>query len=218
MTLSKRVFDLLLLLLLSLFLIPSLLVVITLMLIRDERPVFYGAERMRSPTRGFTLWKIRTMTPDRNDSGVSGGDKRDRITPLGHRLRRTRMDELPQMWNILRGDISFVGPRPPLRVYVDRFPQVYGKVLKSKPGVTGLASLVFAGHEEKLLRACQTPEETERVYERRCIPRKAHLDLLYQRNQSIALDAYLVAMTAGRFLGLVPRKGRLPRRRQSQKL
>ncbi|WP_306151803.1 sugar transferase [Roseovarius sp. MMSF_3281] len=215
MTLSKRVFDLVLLLLLSVFLIPILLVVVALMLARGERPVFYGAERMRCPERGFTLWKIRTMTPAGNDSGVSGGDKRDRITPLGHRLRRRRMDELPQMWNILRGDISFVGPRPPLRIYVERFPQVYGKVLESQPGVTGLASLVFAAHEEKLLRACKTPEETDRTYERRCIPRKAHIDLLYQRHQGIGLDAWLVAVTAGRFLGLAPRKGRLPRRRRS---
>jgi len=85
--------------------------------------------------------------------------------------------------------------------------------LRARPGVTGLATLVFASHEEALLRGCTTPEQTERVYVRRCVPRKAHIDRLYQKNQGLCLDAYLVALTAGRFLGLVGRKGRLPRRR-----
>ena len=213
MTLSKRGFDLGLLLLLSVGLVPLLLGLVIIMLIRGERPVFFGAGRMHDPATRFTLWKLRTMTPDSNDRGVSGGDKRARITPMGHWLRRTRMDELPQMWNILRGDISFVGPRPPLARYVHRFPEVYGKVLHARPGVTGLATLVFAAHEEALLRRCTTPEQTEAVYIRRCIPRKARIDLLYQKNQGVCLDAYLVALTAGRFLGLVGRRGRLPRRR-----
>lgn len=213
MTLSKRGFDIGLLGLLSVVLVPLLVVLVILMLIRGERPIFFGADRMHDPATRFTLWKLRTMTPDTNDKGVSGGDKRDRITPMGHRLRRTRMDELPQMWNILRGDISFVGPRPPLAHYVQQFPEIYNAVLRSRPGVTGLATLVFASHEEALLRGCTTPQQTERVYVRRCVRRKARIDLLYQKNQGLCLDAYLVALTAGRFLGLVGRTGRLPRRR-----
>ena len=133
MTLSKRGFDLGLLLLLSVGLVPLLLGLVIIMLIRGERPVFFGAGRMHDPATRFTLWKLRTMTPDSNDRGVSGGDKRARITPMGHWLRRTRMDELPQMWNILRGDISFVGPRPPLARYVHRFPEVYGKFYMPGP-------------------------------------------------------------------------------------
>jgi lipopolysaccharide/colanic/teichoic acid biosynthesis glycosyltransferase len=155
---------------LSVVLVPLLAALVIVMLIRGERPIFFGAERMHDPTTRFTLWKLRTMTPDNNDTGVSGGDKRDRITPMGHRLRRTRMDELPQMWNILRGDISFVGPRPPLARYVQQFPEIYGAVLRARPGVTGLATLVFASHEEALLRGCTTPAQTERVYVRRCVP------------------------------------------------
>ena len=123
------------------------------------------------------------------------------------------MDELPQMWNILRGDISFVGPRPPLPVYVTRFPDLYAQVLQSRPGVTGLASLVFAAHEEALLSRCATSDETDAIYARRCVPRKARIDLLYQRRRSLLLDAWLVIVTGGRALGLMRRGRRLPRLR-----
>ena len=122
------------------------------------------------------------------NAGVSGGDKSDRITRTGTFLRRTRIDELPQIWNVLRGDISFVGPRPPLRLYVEQFPELYVQVLQSRPGVTGLASVYFHRHEEYLLADCDTAAQTDSVYARRCIPRKAHIDLLYQAHQSICLD------------------------------
>ncbi len=97
--------------------------------------------------------------------------------------------------NILRGDLSFVGPRPPLREYVERFPEVYAEVLKSRPGVTGLATIRFHKHEERLLSRCETPEETDRVYCRICVPRKAQLDLIYQRHQSTCYDFDLVFQT-----------------------
>ena len=98
----------------------------------------------------------------------------------GRFLRRSRLDEVPQLWNVLKGDMSFVGPRPPLRLYVERFPELYAKVLQSRPGVTGLATLVFHRHEEKLLAACRSAAETDAVYARRCVPRKARIDLIYQ--------------------------------------
>jgi len=147
------------------------------------------------------LWKLRTMTVNTGaETGVSGGDKNSRITPFGRFLRRTRADELPQLYNILRGDISFVGPRPPLREYVERFPECYGKVLKSRPGVTGLASLRYHRTEERLLATCTTPEETDRVYTTRCVPRKAELDLIYQRNQSLCFDLKLIGQTFSRVI------------------
>ena len=210
MPLSKRLFDLVLLAILLPFLLPLLAVLSVMLWLGQGRPVFYGAERMRSATEGFTLWKLRSMTQAAADSGVSGGDKAQRITPLGRVLRRVRMDEVPQLLNILRGDISFVGPRPPLRQYVERFPALYAQVLKSRPGVTGLASLVYAGHEAMLLARCSTAEETDAVYARACVPRKARIDLIYQQHQSVGFDLWLVGVTTARVFGLA-RGRRLPR-------
>ena len=212
MTLTKRIFDIGF----TIFLAPAALavfgVIFVLLWRREGWPVFYGSERMHAPGQGFTLWKFRTMRNVVADSGVSGGDKTDRITPFGRKLRRLRMDELPQFVNILRGDISFVGPRPPLRLYVDRFPALYAEVLRSRPGVTGLASLVFAKHEEAILRHCTTPEDTDATYARRCVPRKARIDLLYQNHASLGLDLWLIALTVARAAGKM-RGRRLPRRR-----
>ncbi len=207
---AKRVFDLALLALLAPLLLPLLAVLAALLWAAQGRPMFFGSERMRSPTEGFTLWKLRSMTMAAQDSGVSGGDKAARITPLGRALRRLRLDELPQMLNILRGEISFVGPRPPLRVYVEAFPALYSAVLKAPPGVTGLASLVYADHEARLLARCTTAAETDALYRRACIPRKARIDLIYLRHQSAGFDLWLVLVTIARLFGK-GRKGRLPR-------
>lgn len=198
MTPGKRLFDigLALLLLLPLGLVMTG-VAVWLALVQG-RPILYGAERMRAPARAFTLWKFRTMQPAADDSGVSGGDKAARVTPAGRILRRTRLDELPQLFNILKGDMSFVGPRPPLRRYVEACPETYAAVLCSRPGVTGLATLVFHRHEERILAQCATAEETNRVYLRRCIPRKARLDLIYRRRRTFRLDLWILARTIGR--------------------
>ncbi len=201
MTPGKRALDLALALLLAAVLAPAALVLAAVILVRDGRPLFYVSERMKTPDTPFLLWKFRTMTVARGDSGVSGGDKAHRLTRTGRFLRRTRLDELPQLWNVLKGDISFVGPRPPLRAYVERFPDLYARVLQSRPGITGLATLYYHRHEERLLSACRTPRETDRVYAARCVPRKAALDLIYQRRRTIWLDLRLIAMTAARAAG-----------------
>jgi lipopolysaccharide/colanic/teichoic acid biosynthesis glycosyltransferase len=217
MTLTKRLFDLTLLALLGTILVPVLGILAVILAIRQGRPIFFGSERSKAPGRNFTLWKLRSMTHDLGDAGVSGGDKQQRITPMGRLLRRSRMDELPQMWNILRGDISFVGPRPPLPDYVARFPDLYAQVLQSRPGVTGLASLVFAAHEEAMLARCATPAETDATYARRCVPRKAKIDLIYQRNHSLMLDLWLVIITGGRAFGVIKRSPSLPRLRRRKR-
>ena len=201
MTPGKRVLDIICALaLMALLALPFALLVLWLLL-REGRPIFYVSERMRAPDRGFALWKLRTMAPAPIQSGVSGGDKTARITRTGHILRKTRADEIPQLWNILKGDMSFVGPRPPLRLYVERFPDLYAQVLKSRPGITGLASLTYHRHEERLLAACRTPEETDAVYSRRCVPQKARLDLIYQQRRTICFDLVLMARTLLRALG-----------------
>ncbi|UWR30206.1 sugar transferase [Sulfitobacter sp. W002] len=195
MTWRKRIFDLFFASLLVIILGPILLGLLVWLLLKEGRPLFHVAERMKAPDQSFNLWKLRTMTVAEKDQGVSGGNKAARITPTGAWLRARRLDEFPQLWNILRGDLSFVGPRPPLREYVERFPKVYAEVLKSRPGVTGLATIRFHKHEERLLSRCETPEETDRVYCRICVPRKAQLDLIYQRHQSTCYDFDLVFQT-----------------------
>lgn len=197
MTWRKRLFDLFFVTLLLVILGPILLAVLIWLLWKEGRPVFYLAERMTTPTRSFRLWKLRTMTVVSQDTGVSGGDKAARITKTGAWLRSKRLDEFPQLWNILKGDLSFVGPRPPLRQYVEANPEIYAEVLKSRPGVTGLASIAYHKHEAALLARCQTPEETDAVYSRICIPAKARLDLIYQRHQSMCFDFDLVFQTIG---------------------
>ncbi len=206
MTWGKRLFDLALLAILSTVFVPVALIVAALLWWREGRPILYVSERMRTPVQPFGLLKFRTMTAEPDDGGVSGGHKAARVTPFGAKLRRSRMDELPQLWNVLRGDISFVGPRPPLRSVVERYPDIYAEVLKSRPGITGLATVVFHEHEAWLLRHCKTGAEATAVYDRRCVPRKARLDLIYQRNRSLRLDLWLIWWTAARAFGYHRRK------------
>ena len=178
-------------------LFPVMLLGALLLLAREGRPILYVAERIGQGGRPFPLYKFRTMPMGADRvGGVTGGDKAARLSPLHRLVRRTRADELPQLWNVIRGDMSLVGPRPPLRRYVEAFPGLYGAVLRSRPGITGLASLRLAAWEERLLSRCRTPEETEAAYRRLCVPRKARLDLLWQRNRTLCWDALLVAETA----------------------
>lgn len=195
MTPGKRLFDILLAVCLSVPVLPIIALVALAILLTDGRPVFFVSERMRTPRHPFMLLKFRTMRVVERDAGVSGGDKAHRITPVGHILRRLRVDELPQLWNVLCGDLSFVGPRPPLRRYVEMCPELYSEVLKQRPGITGLATLVYLRTEERLLAVCRTAEETENVYVRRCVPRKAELDLIYARRRTMCLDLRLMAAT-----------------------
>lgn len=198
MTPAKRIMDIVLaLLLMALLALPFGALLIWLRLTQGP-PLFYVSERMRAPGRPFWLWKLRTMAVVPLEQGVSGGNKKSRITPTGAFLRRVRLDEVPQLWNILKGDMSFVGPRPPLRLYVERFPELYGQVLRNRPGVTGLATLVFHRHEERLLAECQSAVQTDAVYSRRCVPRKARIDLIYQRRRTILMDIGLMVRTLRR--------------------
>jgi len=154
MTPGKRILDIFMALTLGVLLIIPLLAVMLILLLIEGRP---------------------TMRPSPENTGVTGGDKGDRIPPIYRRLRKSRFDEIPQLWNVLKGDMSFVGPRPPLRLYVAAFPEIYSEVLRNRPGLTGLASLRFHKHEERLLAATRNATETDDVYRTRCVPRKATL-------------------------------------------
>lgn len=212
---GKRLFDLALALFLLGLLSPLFVGIWIYQVARRDLPVFYVSERMKTPDRAFSLIKFRTMRPPRADevnTGVSGGDKDDRVTPLGRALRAKRLDEIPQLLNIIRGDMSFVGPRPPLRQYTEAFPELYARVLRDRPGVTGLASILFHRHETLLLSQARTPQETDAIYVRRCIPRKARLDLIYQANRSLWLDLYVLYLTAAKLVPLPGRRARRVRR------
>jgi lipopolysaccharide/colanic/teichoic acid biosynthesis glycosyltransferase len=182
MTPGKRCLDVLLVLLLILPLGCLMLVIAVMLLAVQGRPVFFASVRMRSPDRSFRLWKFRTMRP--GPETVTAGHSAARVTWCGGLLRRVRLDELPQIWNILRGDMTFVGPRPPLPALVAARPALYARVLASRPGVTGLASLVFHRHEARILARCRSPADAEQTYLRRCVARKARIDLIYQARRS----------------------------------
>lgn len=184
---------------------PIAILVALALLIMEGRPVFYAARRSGQGRRVFRAWKFRTMRAvAETDQGVSGGNKAFRISPFSAALRRTRLDELPQILNVLKGDMSLVGPRPPDPRYVEMFPDIYAEVLRSRPGLTGLATLHMHRFEDRVLRACSTAEETEAVYCRRCIPRKAQLDLMYQRRQiqpwAVCFDTVLLAQSVSAVL------------------
>ena len=213
MTWRKRIYDLFFTSLLVVILGPVILWLIFYIWIKDGRPIFYGSERMKTPDQSFRLWKFRTMTVVEDDNGVTGGYKENRITPTGAWLRATRMDEFPQLWNLIRGDVSFVGPRPPVREYVERFPGLYAEVLKSRPGVTGLATIRFHQHEDRILARCKTAEEADDIYSRICVPRKARLDLIYQKHQNMCYDFDLVFQTIG---NLFRPKGHPKKRRKNR--
>jgi lipopolysaccharide/colanic/teichoic acid biosynthesis glycosyltransferase len=197
---AKRALDLVMVAVLLVLVGLPFLCLLAVMLLVEGRPLFYVAERMKSPDQPFNLWKLRTMRPAGPERGVSGGDKQARITRFGAFCRRVRADEVPQLWNVLKGDMSIVGPRPPLRDYTDRFPELYRQVLQSRPGITGLASLRYHETEERLLAPCQAAAAVDHVYATRCVPRKARLDLIYQRHQSLCFDLVLIWETGTRVL------------------
>ncbi len=211
----KPLVDIAVAIILFLFFSPLMLAVVIRAYIKNDLPIFYISERMIGLKKSFMLIKFRTMSQPKdneNNTGVSGGDKAHRITDFGRFLRRYRLDEGPQLLNIITGSISFVGPRPPLQSYTKQFPELYGQILQSRPGLTGLATIIYHSHETRLLDQATTAEETESIYVRRCIPRKAKLDLIYQRNISLGLDLYIVYLTAAKIFPLPGRRANRLRR------
>lgn len=204
---ARRAADLLLVLILMPVALPLLGLLAGLALILQGRPVLHVSERMRTPNRAFRLVKLRSMRPGPG-TGVTGGDKAMRITPFGRVIRRLRLDELPQLWNILRGDMGFVGPRPPLRQHVDCAPDLFARVLADRPGLTGAATLRFHAREAAILCACRDAHETEATYRARCLRQKARLDLAYARRRTLARDAAILWLTLAALVW--------PRRRPAQ--
>jgi lipopolysaccharide/colanic/teichoic acid biosynthesis glycosyltransferase len=153
-------------------------------------PVFFRQRRIGQNGRPFVLLKLRSMRQ------VSSGRKvtarcDPRITVVGRILRNYKIDELPQLWNILRGDMSFVGPRPEVPEYVDLSDPRWQSVLSVKPGITDLASLAFRNEESVLFGET----DTDKFYREWLLPRKLDLSAYYIRTRSLATDAKLIALT-----------------------
>jgi lipopolysaccharide/colanic/teichoic acid biosynthesis glycosyltransferase len=166
-------------------------------LIADGRPVIYSQKRAGRNGREFSLIKFRTM---KNKTGVRSrafdpGD-RTRITAFGRFLRGTKLDELPQLWNVLKGEMSFVGPRPEVREWVDAYPQRWASILEVKPGITDPASLVYR-NEEGLLHASPDPE---REYREVILPRKLDLYDQYVRERTFLADFSIIIRTVAEVL------------------
>ncbi len=189
---GKRSFDLVTAVLGMVSLAPLFVVLACLVLWRDGRPILFRQARVGLNGREFALVKFRTMTvcPLSAKGSFDAGDV-SRITPNGCLLRRTKLDELPQLWNVLKGDMSLVGPRPEVRKWVEAYPERWARVLALRPGITDPASLVYR-HEEELLAQTADPE----AYYRDCIlPHKLDLYEDYARTRSFAGDLGLIFRT-----------------------
>ncbi len=162
------------------------------------RPFLYASVRAGKEGRPFRLWKLRTMRVSDYTPRVLGGDAISQVTPLGRWLRATRLDELPQIINIVRGEMVFFGPRPPLPRYVLAYPETYLPLLGEPPGVTGLATVYYCNREAELLSLVTTHDEVEELYRRRCIPAKARLDAAFQRRQWVGLSVLVLVLTIWR--------------------
>ena len=202
--LMKRAFDFVLALLLLIILSPLLVLISVLVFTQDWRSPLYLGERVGMAGRHFRMIKFRSMITDADSSGVSSTSATDvRITRIGAALRRFKLDELPQLINILRGEMSFVGPRPNVALEVNLYSDIERGLLDIRPGVTDFASIVFAD-EGEIIRGSPDPD---RDYNLLIRPGKSRLGLHYVRSRSLAIDIQLMALTA-----LAPVSGSLARR------
>ena len=185
--------------------LPLLAVLYVVVVALQGRPFLFSSERMRDADTRFRLYKIRTMRPCGSARETAlGGSLRARVTPIGGFLRRTRLDELPQIFNVLKGDIGFIGPRPPLPAHVEACPRRYRRLLSAvRPGITGLSTVTVHRREERLLSRCRTLAETEATYLEHCLPVKLRLDMIYSRKRGLALDLLILWRTFSR---LAPRR------------
>lgn len=192
----KRAFDIVAALLGLLALAPLLLVVSLILLVTGEKRVFFFQERVGQFRKPFNLVKFTTMSDaalDRPDAGITLDDDPD-VFPFGRVLRRTKINELPQLINVLRGDISLVGPRPLTPRSFARYPeQVQEQLAQLKPGLTGLASVIFRD-EERII--ANSPKSREQCYIEDIRPRKAQFERIYGANMSFWLDLKIVFATA----------------------
>jgi len=177
-----RFFDVLfsfigLILLFPFFVIISLVIICT-----SGFPVFYFQTRVGKNNKDFTLYKFRTMRKNADKKGLlTVGNNDARVTKIGRFLRKLKLDELPQLWNVLMGTMSFAGPRPEVRKYVDLYNDEQKRVLNVRPGITDYASIAFVNENQLLAQS----EDSEKYYVEVIMPEKLKINLRYIENISI---------------------------------
>lgn len=193
----KRIFDVFSVSLALLLLFP-LMLLISLVIACDSRGgVFYKQLRVGRKNKDFYLYKFRTMRLCSDEQSLlTVGDRDERITKVGYFLRKTKLDELPQFFNILKGDMSIVGPRPEVRKYVNLYTPEQMRVLDVLPGLTDYASLAYMD-ENALLEQSDTPEQT---YIAHIMLAKLQLNFKYIEKQSLSEDVKLIFKTIRRIL------------------
>ena len=172
------------------FLWPVMLVIALLIKIKMPGPVMFKHQRVGRHGKLFTMYKFRTMVVDHGGSSVSVAGE-SRITALGAKLRRYKLDDLPELWNVLKGDMSFVGPRPDVPGYADVLDGDDRMILKLRPGITGPASLKYRNEEELLARQAEPLKYNDEVI----YPDKVRINLYYYYNYSFAKDIKMIVCT-----------------------
>jgi lipopolysaccharide/colanic/teichoic acid biosynthesis glycosyltransferase len=190
--LAKRAFDIVFALVGLAVFWPAAFVIGLLIKLEDGGQVFYLQKRIGKGGKPFLMRKFRSMIVNADKQGALVTKQGDtRTTRIGRVLRRLKLDELPQLWNVLVGDMSFVGPRPEVPRYVDLYTSEQREILKLTPGITDMATMLFRD-EESLLAGC---EDVEGFYLRHCVPKKIALNLQYARRASVPQDIWIIVQT-----------------------
>jgi len=193
----KRCFDICAAAVGLLLLSPLLLAIAVWVKFDSPGPVFYRQVRVGKGGRDFHLWKFRSMRPDADKLGLlTVGGRDPRITRSGYFIRKYKIDELPQLFNVISGDMSLVGPRPEVRRYVDLYSAEQRQVLNARPGITDYASIEYR-NENELLAASADPEFT---YIHEVMPAKLKLNMKYIREQGLGTDLKIILRTLHRIV------------------
>lgn len=191
----KRIFDILFSLAALIILLPVFIPIIIILLLTGEHEVFYRQDRVGYKNKIFGIWKFSTMLKNSPNMGSKDLTIRNdpRVTKVGKFLRKSKINELPQLINILTGDMSFVGPRPLMKSGFDRYSlEMKEKVYNVKPGLTGIGSIVFRDEELIITQSKLTPED---CYRNVILPHKGALELWYQQHQNLYTDFMLLFLT-----------------------
>jgi len=191
----KRSFDILFSFAALIILLPVFILIAVSIFLTSNGPVFYVQQRVGRNNKNFSLFKFRTMKTGADKTGLLTVGSRDpRVTAIGYYLRKYKLDELPQLFNVLIGNMSLVGPRPEVRKYVDLYDEEQKKVLCVKPGITDYASLEYI-NENELLAQSSDPEKT---YINEVMPAKLKLNRIYISEKSFWVDLKIIARTAAK--------------------
>ena len=193
-----RILDILLALFTILMLLPFFIPIVLILLLTGEHKVFYSQSRVGYKNKNFKILKFATMLSNSENMGTGSLTLKNdsRVLPFGTFLRKTKINELPQILNILIGDLSIVGPRPQMQVDFEKYSdEVQQKIYNVRPGLTGIGSIVFRD-EESLISLASENENPHDFYKRVIAPYKGELEMWYQKNRSLSLDLQLIFITA----------------------